>query len=195
MSTFLPELTARSQNTCELCQSTENLTAYDVEPVEQISADFSAFLCEHCLKQITKEIELDVNHWHCLNDAAWSEIPAIQTLSYRLLKRLNTEAWASDLLEQLYLDEDLQRWADAEALIEEVSNAKKKHKDCNGVELEEGDDVHVIKDLEVKGAGFTAKRGTIVKGIHLVSSNPEHIEGRVNKTKIVLKTCFLKKVQ
>ena len=49
-----------------------------------------------------------------------------------------------------------------------------------------------VKDLEVKGAGFVAKRGTAVKNIHLCS-NPEHIEARVNKMKIVLKTCFLKK--
>ena len=63
----------------------------------------------------------------------------------------------------------------------------------NGVELQEGDSVCVIKDLDVRGASFTAKRGTIVKNIHL-TSNPEHIEGRVNKTKLVLKTCFMKKV-
>lgn len=195
MSTFLPELTERSGNACELCSSTEKLTAYDVEPIEEISADRCALLCDKCLKQIKKETDLEVNHWHCLNDAAWSEIPAIQALSCRLLKRLSSEGWANDLLDQIYLDEDIQAWADAEALIEEVSKSKKKHKDCNGVELLEGDDVHVIKDLEVKGAGFTAKRGTIVKGIHLVESNHEHIEGRVNTTKIVLKTCFLKKVQ
>ena len=51
----------------------------------------------------------------------------------------------------------------------------------------------LIKDLDVKGAGFTAKRGTVVKNI-IVGDDPEHIEGRVNKTKIYLKTCFLKKV-
>jgi len=50
----------------------------------------------------------------------------------------------------------------------------------------------LIKDLDVKGAGFTAKRGTAVRNISL-TSNPEHIEGRVNGTRIVLLTCFLKK--
>ena len=33
-------------------------------------------------------------------------------------------------------------------------------KDCNGTVLKDGDAVTLIKDLEVKGAGFTAKRGT-----------------------------------
>lgn len=38
-----------------------------------------------------------------------------------------------------------------------------------------------------------AKRGTLVKGIRL-TDDPEHVEGRVNKVAIVLKTRFLKKV-
>ncbi len=49
-----------------------------------------------------------------------------------------------------------------------------------------------IKDLDVKGAGFTAKRGTLVKDIRL-ADDPELIEGRVNKTVIYLRTEFLKK--
>ncbi|MGL5309699.1 MAG: PhnA domain-containing protein, partial [Plesiomonas shigelloides] len=43
-----------------------------------------------------------------------------------------------------------------------------------------------------KGANFTAKRGTMVKNISL-TSNPEHIEGRVNGVQIVLVANFLKK--
>ena len=66
------------------------------------------------------------------------------------------------------------------------------HKDTNGVTLNSGDTVTIIKDLNVKGAGFTAKRGTAVRNISL-TSNPEQIEGRVNGVKIVLLTCFLKK--
>ncbi|HIP12499.1 MAG TPA: alkylphosphonate utilization protein [Arcobacter sp.] len=66
------------------------------------------------------------------------------------------------------------------------------HRDTNGVILSAGDTVTIIKDLNVKGAGFTAKRGTAVRNISL-ASNPEQIEGRVNGVKIVLLTCFLKK--
>ena len=66
------------------------------------------------------------------------------------------------------------------------------HKDTNGVTLNVGDTVTIIKDLNVKGAGFTAKRGTAVRNISL-TTNPEQIEGRVNGVKIVLLTCFLKK--
>ena len=64
--------------------------------------------------------------------------------------------------------------------------------DSNGTELFDGDSVTLIKDLDVKGTSFVAKRGTMVKGIRL-TGDPENIDGRVNKISIVLKTCFLKK--
>lgn len=50
----------------------------------------------------------------------------------------------------------------------------------------------IIKDLDVKGTSFTAKRGTTVRNISL-TDNPEHIEGRVNGTRIVILTKFVKK--
>jgi len=51
----------------------------------------------------------------------------------------------------------------------------------------------LIKDLNVKGGGFTAKRGTAVRGISLVADNAEHIEGRVSGQQIVILTKFVKK--
>lgn len=65
-------------------------------------------------------------------------------------------------------------------------------RDSNGTLLAEGDSVHVIKDLKVKGSSSVIKRGTLVKNIRL-TDNEEEIEGRVEKTTMVLKTCFLKK--
>ena len=50
-----------------------------------------------------------------------------------------------------------------------------------------------MKDLDVKGAGFTAKRGTTVTRIALAPNDETHVEGRVNGTKIFLKTEFIKK--
>ncbi|MBK2000024.1 alkylphosphonate utilization protein [Campylobacter sp. RM9929] len=67
-------------------------------------------------------------------------------------------------------------------------------KDVNGVELNSGDNVSVIKDLKVKGAGNTLKRGTTIKNIKL-SSKDNEIEAKVDKFgTIVLKTEFLKKI-
>lgn len=65
-------------------------------------------------------------------------------------------------------------------------------RDSNGTILNEGDSVTVIKDLKVKGSSSVIKRGTLVKNIQLTSNN-EEIEGRVDRSEIVLKTCFLKK--
>ncbi|HEX7415247.1 MAG TPA: alkylphosphonate utilization protein [Bacteroidia bacterium] len=66
-------------------------------------------------------------------------------------------------------------------------------RDSNGTLLNEGDSVTVIKDLKVKGSSGVIKRGTLVKNIQLTGST-EEIEGRVEKSHMVLKTCFLKKV-
>ncbi len=65
-------------------------------------------------------------------------------------------------------------------------------KDSNGNPLNEGDSVHVIKDLKVKGSSTTLKRGAKFKNIHLTNSD-EEVECREGKTVLVLKTCFLKK--
>ena len=67
------------------------------------------------------------------------------------------------------------------------------HRDSNGGFLASGDTVTLIKDLPVKGGGFTAKRGTSVRGISLVEDNERHIEGRVNGQKIIILTEFTKK--
>jgi protein PhnA len=53
--------------------------------------------------------------------------------------------------------------------------------------------VVLIKDLNVKGVGFTAKRGTAVHRITLVPDNDAHIEGRVEGQRIVILTEFVKK--
>jgi protein PhnA len=64
--------------------------------------------------------------------------------------------------------------------------------DSNGTPLDDGDNVQVIKDLKVKGMSKTLKRGSVIKNIRL-TGNPEHIECRIGKSTIVLKTCFMKK--
>ncbi len=43
----------------------------------------------------------------------WSEVPAMQVFAWRMLQRLKSYGWPSDLLEQMYLEEDLFSWAAA----------------------------------------------------------------------------------
>ena len=65
-------------------------------------------------------------------------------------------------------------------------------RDSNGNELNDGDTEMVIKDLKVKGMSKTLKRGSQIKNIRL-TGNPDHIECRIGKATIVLKTAFMKK--
>ena len=43
--------------------------------------------------------------------------------------------------------------------------------DINGNALVDGDSVKLTKDLKVKGAGITLKRGTVVKNIRVTESS------------------------
>jgi len=185
-------LHARGESKCELCGATESLGVYEVPPNSDGSVDECALICETCREQIENPEKVDVHHWRCLNDSMWSQVPAVQVMAWRMLKRLSTEGWPQDLLDMLYLDEGTQAWAEATGEWKSDEDTV-KHVDSNGAVLEAGDTVTLIKDLNVKGANFTAKRGTVVRGISLVEDNPEHIEGRVNGQQIVILTKFVKK--
>ena len=79
---------------------------------------------------------------------------------------------------------------DEEAAAED---APRVVKDANGNVLADGDSVTLIKDLPVKGAGVTLKRGTTVKNIRLTFDEGE-IECNHEKVRgLVLKTQFVKK--
>jgi protein PhnA len=185
-------LLARSESKCELCGATAGLGVYEVPPRVKGGADECALICALCREQIEDPGKTDGQHWRCLNESMWSQVPAVQVLVWRMLKRLSTEGWAQGLLDMLFLDEATQAWALAAG--ERAGNEDTvKHLDSNGTLLEAGDTVTLIKDLNVKGANFTAKRGTVVRGISLVADNPEQIEARVSGQQIVILTKFVKK--
>ncbi len=179
-------LAARADNSCELCSATVDLAAYEVGPDADGTPERAAWLCATCRAQI--DGDADPTHWRCLASSMWSEHAPVQVLAWRMLDRLKDEGWARDLLDMLYLDEQTLAWAQAGAARETVV-----HRDANGAVLAQGDTVTLIKDLPVKGAGFTAKRGTAVRGISLVADNPGQIEGRVEGQRIVILTEFVKK--
>ena len=182
-------LLMRADHKCELCGSTENFQAYEL-PHSEGRSDSAILACEKCRQQLPEGNVLEPNHWRCLNDTMWSPTPAVQVMAWRLLGRLEGESWAHDLLDMLYLDDDLKAWAAAG--IEEEDEDAVDCRDSNGVRLSAGDNVVIIKDLPVKGSSLVAKRGTAVRGISL-TSNPEHIEGRVEGQRIVILSCYVKK--
>lgn len=182
-------LNKRSGSQCELCAATENLKVYAVLPTKKGGADESILACTTCIDQIENPGNEDQNHWRCLNESMWSEHIPVQVVSWRMLSRLrNTE-----LLEQMYLDEDTLAWAQATGEGEDDEN-KVIHRDSNGVILATGDSVVLIKDLKVKGSSMVAKQGTAVRNIRLDHENAEYIEGRVDGQTIVIITQYVKKI-
>ncbi len=187
-------LQERASKVCEMCGATEGLQGLEIPGSSETSSDAYILACSVCREQITGQVPLDNKHWFCLKESCWSEVAAVQVASYRLLTALSSEGWAQDVLGQMYLMDEVQAWADAAAGTSESDEQEEVITlDSNGTVLAEGDSVTLIQDLPVKGAGFTAKRGTMVRGIHMID-DPDNIEGRINKMTLVLKTKFLKKV-
>ena len=187
-------LQERSAGGCELCASKDSLSVYTVLPKAGDHSDDCILVCAKCATELTESTGLDVTHWRCLNDSMWSQVPAVQVVSWQQLTLLTQqgETWAQDLLDMMYLEDETKSWAES-GLAHRQASGDAEHIDSNGDRLSAGDNVYLIKDLPVKGAGFTAKQGTTVRGISLLN-NSEHIEGRVNGQKIVILTKFVKKI-
>lgn len=178
----------RAAGACELCSSTQKLREFDIPQSDgRDTADAQVAICEVCAEQMASD-SLDDKYWLCLQASAWSAEPAVQVLAFRLLKQLKTQDWAVDLADTMFMEDDTRQWAQ-QGIVDD--NAE-QHRDCNGALLTAGDTVTIVKDLDVKGTSFVAKRGTAVRNISL-SDNPAHIEGRVNGTRIVLLTQYVKK--
>tara|TARA_R110000850_G_scaffold271031_2_gene404621 strand:- start:3450 stop:4028 length:579 start_codon:yes stop_codon:yes gene_type:complete len=187
------QLLERSSSSCEICNATENLKSYDLANSPSDIAETNVLLCDTCLSQIENPEIIDPNHWRSLNDSMWSTVPAVQVLSWRMLSCLKAEGWPQDLLDMMYLDDETLAWAKADG--DDLASADQIiHRDSNGVILEAGDSVVLIKDLKVKGSSMVAKQGTAVRRISLDHENEKYIEGKVDGQQIVIITDFVKKI-
>ena len=194
MSVLEKKLKDRSHSVCELCGNLHDLQVYQVLPKTTETLENCILACTTCVSLIDNPENPNANHWRCLTDSMWNENKPVQVMAWRMLSRLKTEGWPQDLLDMMYLDEDTLQWASASG---EGDNQEEKviHKDSNGVVLQDGDSVVLIKDLDVKGANFTAKRGAAVHKISLVWDNENQIEGRVEGQHIVILTQYVKKTK
>lgn len=188
------ELRERSDSTCELCSATDNLKVYSLENFPGEAVDGSFMACQVCNEQLEDFDKVEVNHWRCLNDSMWSTVPAVQVVAFQMLTKLKAEGWPQDLLDMLYMEDELKTFAKSQLVSEENTTPEVIHKDSNGAIIEAGDTVVLIKDLNVKGSSLTAKRGTAVRRVSLVHDNAEQIEGKVEGQQIVILTKFVKKV-
>ncbi len=185
-------LLSRSENKCELCESTDTLTVYEIPPQDQSNEENCIIVCNTCLVQIEKKAALDQEHWKCLTSSMWSELPGVQVVAWRMLNRLRTESWAADQLDMLFLDDERLAWAKATG-DHENDGSVDLHKDANGQVLQSGDTVVLTKSLDVKGSTLNAKMGTVVKNIRLVENNTEQIEGKIEGQVIVILTKYVRK--
>lgn len=187
------KLISRSENACELCKSSsDNLSAYVVPPKTVEEASDCVVLCGSCLDAVSSDTFIDGNHWRFLSESVWNAEPSVQVLSHYILNKISDQTWAQDTLGMAYLDDENNSWLDD--LTNTMQSASIVHKDSNGHQLFAGDTITLIKDLDVKGANFTAKRGTAVRNIRLVADNTGQIEGKVNDQSIVILTQYVKKI-
>ena len=97
--------------------------------------------------------------------------------------------------EEYVYDEVSGEWLPASELAQRhAAESKVEVRDAVGNLLADGDQVTLIKDLEVKGAGQTLKRGTLIKSIRL-TGDPQEIDCRYEGIKgLVLRAEFVRKL-
>ena len=96
--------------------------------------------------------------------------------------------------EEYVYDEESGEWLPASQLAErQTASSRVEVRDSVGNILADGDQVTLIKDLEVKGAGQTLKRGTLIKSIRL-TDDAQEIDCRYEGIKgLVLRAEFVRK--
>ena len=180
----------RSGSKCEISGSDENLVVYLVEPKTEAIPENCVLITKSLKDQIENKTAMNPSDWRGLSDSMWNENLPVQIVSWRMHARLKN----MDMLEMMYLDEDALEWAKATGEADD-DEGKIIHKDSNGNMLLDGDSVVLIKDLDVKGATFTAKRGAAVHNIKLVWDDANLIEGRVENQNIYILTQYVKKTK
>ena len=191
MSVIERKLKDRSGSVCEISGAEHDLVVYVLPPTNERTVENSVLLAKHLNDQIENPETTDEKDWRGLSESMWSEHLPVQIVSWRMLARLKN----TYLLDMMYLDEEALEWAKATGEGEEEYENKLVHKDSNGVTLLDGDSVVLIKDLDVKGATFTAKRGAAVHNIKLVWDDANLIEGRVENQNIYILTQYVKKTK
>ena len=101
----------------------------------------------------------------------------------------------SDSNEDYVFDEDSGEWMPASELAAKQAAADTiEVRDSVGNLLADGDQVTLIKDLDVKGAGRTLKQGTLIKSIRL-TGDAQEIDCKFDGIKgLVLRAEFVRKL-
>lgn len=108
------ELARRAKSKCELTGAAGvPLRPYEVPPVPaDPELGRTLLLSEACHDVLENPKRLAGREWQCLAEAVWSEMPAVQVVAWRMLNHLaKREDWAREVVEELFLDEEVEAWA------------------------------------------------------------------------------------
>jgi protein PhnA len=114
------DLARRAKSKCELTGvSGVPLRAYEIPPVPaDPELDRTLLVSEACHAVLARPKSLSGQEWRCLAETVWAEMPAIQVVSWRLLSVLALkEDWAREVLDGVFLDPEVQAWADSAPLL------------------------------------------------------------------------------
>lgn len=115
IQSFGKDLARRSHSRCELCEASGvKLTAMEVPPQpREPSLDHCVFLCGDCREaaEFPKRFR-GGERWRCLAQTMWSEVPAVQVMAVRLLRRQSREqGWAREALDEVFLEPEVEDWS------------------------------------------------------------------------------------
>ncbi|UTW04120.1 phnA protein [Amphritea atlantica] len=115
LSQFGKDLVRRCGSKCELCEDHGvKLVVYEVPPIEaEPDYDHCIMICETCEGQLDRPKTIDATYWRFLANSMWSSVTPVKVISVAMLQHLaKQEAWAGELLEQVYMDEEERAWSE-----------------------------------------------------------------------------------
>ena len=113
------DLARRAKSKCELTGAAGvPLRPYEVPPVaDEPDIARTLLISEACHEVLERPKRLQGREWQCLAEVVWSEMPAVQVVAWRMLHELaKREDWAREVIEEVYLDEEVEAWAKSEEL-------------------------------------------------------------------------------
>lgn len=108
------DLARRAKSKCEITgKSGVSLWPYEVPPVGgEPDIDRTLLISEECHEMLDHPNRLAGREWQILAESVWSEMPAVQVVSWRMLHELaKREDWAREVLEEVFLDPEVEAWA------------------------------------------------------------------------------------
>jgi protein PhnA len=113
------DLARRAKSKCEITGAAGvPLRPYEVPPVgEDPELDRTLLISNECHEMLENPRRLAGRTWQGLAEAVWSEMPAVQVVAWRMLSELaKREDWAREVVEEVFLDPEVEAWARSEML-------------------------------------------------------------------------------